>query len=96
MNVSIVKKVQLKNIAFSSLNDNQFDICVKKGINHQIDDDVTFKPSASELRLFDKLNNAINSNAFDIVEDDSEQNIDTTIDCKYYSVDEFVLAKFNP
>ena len=62
------------NIAFSSLNDNQFEICVKNGINYLPDTDVCFKPSDSEQRLFNKLNNAINNNAFDVVHEDNEDN----------------------
>ena len=88
-------KCSAENIAFSTLNDNQFEICVKKGINHSIDDDITFKPSTSEQRLFNQLNNAINSNAFDLTEEDNGDNNDISIDCKYYSLDEFVSIKFN-
>ena len=84
-----------ENIAFSTLNDNQFELCVKKGINHQIDDNVFLKPSVSEQRLFDKLNNAINSNVFYVSEDDNEEHNGTTIVCNYYGVDEFFSAKFN-
>ena len=88
-------KCSAENIAFSSLNDNEFEICVKKGINHLLDADINFKPSASEQQLFNKLNNAINSNAFGIIEEDNEDNNDLTIDCNYYSLNEFILAKFN-
>ena len=91
-------KCSAENIAFSSLNDNQFEICVTNGINYNYlpDTDIRFKPIDSEQRLFNQLNNAINSNAFDVVQEDNEQNNDLTIDCNYYSLDEFTSAKFNP
>ena len=81
-----------ENIAFSTLNDNQFEVFVKKGINHLLDD-VIFKPTIMEQHLFHKLNDAINRNAFDITEEANEDNNDVQIDCKYYSLDEFVSAK---
>ena len=84
-----------ENIPFSTLNDIQFELCVKKGIHILPDDDFRFKPSVSEQRLFNKLNNAINNNAFDLNEEDNEDNNDFTTDCKYYSSDEFISAKFN-
>ena len=37
----------------------------------------------------------INNNAFDVVQEDNEDNNDLTIDCNYYSLDEFTSAKFN-
>ena len=39
------------NIAFSTLNDNQFEICVNKGIIFLLDDVTGFKSSASEQQL---------------------------------------------
>ena len=65
----------------------------KNRVNHLLDD-VIFKPNASEQRLFDQLNNAINSNAFVRTEEANEDNNDVQIDCKYYSLNEFVSAKF--
>ena len=88
-------KCSAENIAFSSLNDNKFEICVKNGIKYLPDTDVSFKPSYSEQRLFNKLNNSINNNAFCFVQEDNEDNNDLTIDCNYYSLDEFTSAKFN-
>ena len=48
--------------------------------------------------MFDKLNSAINNNAFDldteIEEEDGE--IIPTIDCKYYNVDDFSSSNFSP
>ena len=61
-------KCSAENIAFSSLNDNQFEICVNNGINYVPDTDIGFKPSDSDKRLFNILHNAINGNAFDVVQ----------------------------
>ena len=77
-------KCSAENIAFSLLNDNQFEICVKNGIHYLPDTDISFKPSDSEQRLFNKLNNTINNNAFDVVQEGNEDNNDLTIDCNYY------------
>ena len=41
-------KCSAENIAFSLLNDNQFEIYVKNGINYLPDTDICFKPSDSE------------------------------------------------
>ena len=45
--------------------------------------------------LFNKLSNAINNNAFDVVQEDNDENNDLKIYCNYYSLDEFTSAKFN-
>ena len=86
-----------ENIPFSHLNNNLFSIAVEKGVNFLIDTDVRIAPSANEQRLFDRLNNAINNNAFDINDDvDSEvDHDDSTINCNYYNIDEFHSSKFN-
>ena len=82
-----------ENKVFSSLNDNQFEICVRKGINNAADVNVNFNPSFSEQQIFNKLNNAINSNTFDLTEEENEDINDNLINCNYYSVDEFVSNK---
>ena len=84
-----------ENIAFSTLNDNQFEICVKKGLNFLLDEDAGFKHSASDQQLFNKLNYAINNNAFGQTEEDNDDTNEASIDCKYYSSNEFVSAKFD-
>ena len=78
------------------MNDNQFEICVKKGINFLLDDVTGLKPSVSE-QLFNKLNYAIKNNAFDHTEEDNEDEDinDASVDCKYYSSNEFLSAKFD-
>ena len=60
--------------------------------------DINFVPSGFQQNIFDKLNSAINNNAFDLdteIEDEDDEVI-PTIDCKYYNVDDFASAKFSP
>ena len=79
------------------MNNNQFNLAVTKGINFLCDADVNFSPSATEQQFFDRLNHAININAFDINNDDAQDNDDlSTIDCKYYDVEGFDSLKLNP
>ena len=80
---------------FYTLNDSPFEICVTKGINYSLDDDITYKPSTSEQILFNTLNNAINSNSFDPIEEDNEDSNGITIDCNYYKLDAFSILHLN-
>ena len=87
-----------ENIPFSKLNNNQFVISVKKGVSNCSEKDVNFVPSDFQQKIFDKLNSAINNNAFDLdteIEDEDDEVI-PSIDCKYYNVDDFASAKFSP
>ena len=81
-----------ENIPFSTLNNNQFNVAVIKGINNILETEVQFSRSPTEQQIFDKINNAINSNAFDLNENAED---DCTINCNYYSIEEFLSAKFN-
>ena len=86
-----------ENIPFSSLNNNLFSIAVEKGVNFLADTNVQLTPSANEQQLFNKINRAINNNALignDAGDLDTDDN-DHTLDCKYYSIDEFHSSKFN-
>ena len=70
---------------------------MKKGIINSGDHSVDFIPSASQQKMFDQLNNAINNNAFDLDTDEGEDDeIIPTINCKYYNVDDFCSSNFNP
>ena len=86
-----------ENIPFSKLNNNEFTISVKKGVINSSEKEINFVPSNFQQKVFDKLNSAINNNAFDLdteIEDDDDEVI-PTIDCQYYNVDDFSSAKFN-
>ena len=85
------------NIPFSKLNNNEFSVLVKKGIITCNDCRVDFAPSNFQQKIFDKLNSAINNNAFDLdteLEDDDGDMI-PTINCRYYNVDDFTSSNFS-
>lgn len=85
------------NIAFSNLNNNEFFLSVKKGIISNDASQVDFVPSDFQQKVFDELNSAINNNAFDFDAGEGEDGTSIpTVNCKYYSVNEFVTSKFNP
>ena len=90
-------KCTADNIPFSTLNDNQFEIAVKKGVNYPLEIDVRYAPTAAEQRFFNKLNNAINNHTFELNEDcmDGDDENMYPINCNYYSIDEFESKKFN-
>ena len=87
-----------ENIPFSKLNSNEFDISVKKGVINSSDARVDFVPTNFQKNIFNQLNSAINNNAFDLDTDidSGDGNLIPTVDCKYYSIDDFSSAKFNP
>ena len=79
------------SIPCSKLNDNEFSVLIKKGVNNVNDCRADFSPSSFQQKVFDDLNTAINNNAFDIdTEDDEDGTVIPTIDCRYYSIDEFL------
>ena len=85
-----------ENVPFSNLNSNEFFVTVKKGVINPSDTRVDFVPSSFQQNIFNELNTAINNNAFDLDTDESESgNCIPTIDCKYYSVEEFSTSNFN-
>ena len=77
---------------------NLWVLFLKKGVINSSEKEINFVPSDFQQKVFDKLNSAINNNAFDLdteIEDDDDEVI-PTIDCQYYDVDDFSSAKFNP
>lgn len=91
-------KCTAENVPFSCLNDNQFKIVVEKGVNFTGEVNVQFVPNSTEQHFFKKINNAINRLSFELNNDDEEgdDDDDTTINCKYYNIDEFDSEKFHP
>ena len=83
-----------ENIPFSKLNNNEFYVSVKKGVINSNKKNVEFSPSEYQQKIFDKLNSAINNNAFglDIDEDDDCE----AINCKFYNIDDFSSENFHP
>lgn len=87
-----------ENLPFSKLNNNEFSISVKKGVINSDDKHVDFVPSDFQQKIFDKLNAAINNNAFDLDTENESDGGDVipTIDCQYYSVEDFSSSNFSP
>ena len=85
------------NVPFSKLNYNEFSVSVKNGILNPNDCHVDFVPSEYQQNVFGTLNSAISNNAFDLDNDDeSDGDPIPTIDCKHYSIDDFVSSNFSP
>ena len=84
-----------QNVAFSKLNNNEFYISVKKGVLHHDNNNINFAPTDFQQQIMDKLNYEINNNAFDL-DTEAEDEISPTIACKYYNIDDFSAAQFNP
>ena len=79
-----------KNIPFSDLTD--IELCASlKGINTFLSSKHDFSPS--QQKLFDKLNDLINQNSLN--NSVSEENVEVSSNCKYYSIDDFSRSKFN-
>ena len=78
---------------FTNLNDNHFDILVKKGVNFKDDDVINLAITGNQKILFDQLNKAIQSNLPEL--DPSLDDTDITpLNCQYYSTDDFLSKKF--
>ena len=75
------------SIPFSTLNDNQFNIAVKQGVNYILETGIKYTPIEMDKKLFERINHAIHADQ----NDDDE--IDTYIDCKYYGVEDFQKLK---
>ena len=88
-------KCMENHVPFSKLDNNQFNISVKQGVNYLIETDVNYLPSERNQRLFDKINKAIFNNTHNIDADEEDNDIETNTNCKYYGVEEFTTAKFN-
>ena len=85
-------------MSLSDKRTREFNISVKKGVINSEENHVDFVPSAFQQNMFDQLNAAINNNAFDrdTDSDNAEREVIPSIDCQYYSVDNFSAANFSP
>ena len=81
------------NFPFTELNDNQFDICVKKGINLNDDLELQLSPSSEQKDSMDKITNQIKSYNFEISYDNNDDFEDRS-NCKYYTPDQLKKEKF--
>ena len=80
-----------ENIPFTNLTDTEISAYLK-GINILLNSSHEFNPS--QQRLFDKLNNFINQNSHNSNMSDNNDDEEVSINCKYYSIDEFTRSKF--
>ena len=74
-------------IPFCTLNDNQFNISAKQGINYTLETGIKYTPIEMDKKRFDRINHAV---ATDPNDDDET---DTYIDCKCYGVEDFQKLK---
>ena len=90
-------------LPYSTLNDVQFHIVSTKGILNTENTSINLKLTPFQQKLCNDLNKMINNNAFDLncTDDDHDEDIDDdnqvlpTINCNYYTTDEFVSNHFN-
>ena len=85
------------NLPFSNLNQNEFFILNKDGVNFlKNDDNITYIPKIRDQLIFKKINQSINDKTQDINENDYDlEDVDTIKNCKYYGTEDFINAKFN-
>ena len=79
-------------IPFSLLNDNQFSIAVKQGINYQLETNLSYNPIEMDKKLFNRINNAVALHH----NDNDDDVLDTYTDCKYYGIEDFQKLKVKP
>ena len=81
-----------KNIPFSKLSNNEFNISVTKAINTNDDEETHLQFfSDDQQNYLKKINNMLNRTSGEITPDDESP----SINCNYYSVDEFSKANFD-
>ena len=87
-----------ENLPFSKLNNNEFSALIKFGVLNANEENTDFEPLAYQKELFDRLNTAINNNAFDLDVEDNDDNDkgSPSINCNYYTTEDFISARFNP
>ena len=77
-----------------SLNNDQFNTYIKKGVVLNDDSDLSINPSPAQKAFMDKITDQINSYKFQ-VKDDEDDEFEDINDCKYYSAESFRKAKFS-
>ena len=83
---------------FTNMPDNQFDMLVRNGVVCADDLTFSFQPNEFQKRIFDRINEAVNSTSFTDGSDDAEEDfeISPTLSCEYYTIDDFKECKFSP
>ena len=83
-----------KNIPFTKLSDNEFNIHITKGINTDLTDDASQINyfSQDQHKFLKNINDTLNRTTGDQIDDDDDN--EQHINCNYYDINEFTKAKF--
>ena len=79
---------------FMSLNNDQFYTFVKKGVLLNDESTLELNLSPDQKMFMDRITNQIKSHKFDISDDEIDE-FEDTVNCKYYSADDFRKEKFS-
>ena len=86
------------NIPFSKLDNNQFNLGVKLGINYIIDEcNIDYTPRIRDQKFFIEVNKTIYNSIHNItadIDNDDEEDFEVNMNCKYYGTEDFLKGKF--
>ena len=87
------------NIPFTTLDNNQFNLYVKLGVNYICNEfNVNYAPRVRDQKLFIGVNQTMYNSIYNINnnidDDDNEDNIEINMNCKYYGTEDFIQSKF--
>ena len=90
-------KCIINYIPFSKLDNNQFNISIKQGVNYIEEVELISIPNERDQRLYNRINRVMYNNIHNINDHniDDENEPENNMNCKYYSIDEFKGAKLN-
>ena len=87
-----------KYIPFSSLDNNQFNLCVRLGVNFITNEfNINYAPRIRDQKLFIEVNKSMYNSIHNIsndLDDDEDDDVEINMNCKYYGTDDFIKAKF--
>ena len=86
------------NVPFSKLDNNQFNLGVKLGVNYITNElNINYSPRVKDQKFFIEVNKAIYNSIHNVTADidgDDEDDIEINMNCKYYGTEDFHKAKF--
>ena len=81
---------------FSNINDTQLKLSMLSNSVSAEELDLCFTPTEFQMDIFNRLNQLMNTDTIDSEDDDDDRaNILPMINCKYYSIDQFVAQSYN-
>ena len=86
-----------KYIPFSTLDNNQFGLLLRHGINYLTTEEtnINYVPRVRDQKLFVQINQAIFNNIHNVdLDEEDGNNIETNQNCKYYGTQDFCESKF--